>query len=88
MSANQAIREFAISDPSSDGMGAACVCVLIIGNRLYTAHLGNSRLYLLREEALHQLTFDHTWLKDNRCLGLNFPGGMTRAHPLAHVISR
>lgn len=37
------------------GMGSACLCAWIIGDRLYAASVGNSRLYLLRGRHLHQL---------------------------------
>jgi serine/threonine protein phosphatase PrpC len=86
--ANRSISDLANSNPSLRGMGTTCVCVLVIGGRLQAAHLGDSRLYLLRKKNLHQLTIDHTWLEDNKLHGLKTSGGMTRFHPLAHVISR
>lgn len=43
----------------STSMQAACACLLILGDRVYTAHVGDCRAYLWRDGALHQLTRDH-----------------------------
>lgn len=40
-------------------MQSTCVCVLILGDSCYTAHVGDSRAYLWRDGRLHQLTEDH-----------------------------
>jgi protein phosphatase len=43
------------------GMGTTVVCGLLSGARLAVGHAGDSRLYLLREGELLQLTADDTW---------------------------
>jgi len=52
-------------------MQSTCVCVLILGDSCYTAHVGDSRAYLWRDGSLHQLTQDHTDANGqvNRLLG-------------------
>jgi protein phosphatase len=42
-------------DAEKRGMGSTCLCVWIVDNRLYTASVGNSRLFLLRQSRLQQL---------------------------------
>jgi serine/threonine protein phosphatase PrpC len=50
---------------------AACVCLLLVGDRYYTAHVGDSRAYLWRDGALYPLTEDHVDAEGrvNRLLG-------------------
>jgi protein phosphatase len=42
------------------GMGSTLVCILIRGEQLYWVHVGDSRLYLLHDNRLHQITNDQT----------------------------
>lgn len=85
--ASQEIRELARSDPNRQGMGATCVCAWIIGRRLYTATVGDSRLYLLRGGAIRQLSTDHTWVQEALDQGLLQPEQVA-GHPNSHVIRR
>jgi protein phosphatase len=85
--ANHAIYEASLSDQGRKGMGATCACAWVIEDRLYTANLGDSRIYLLRAGHILQLTTDHTWLQEAFDAGIiNETQG--EAHPNAHVIRR
>ncbi|MFP7697358.1 protein phosphatase 2C domain-containing protein [Trueperella sp. LYQ143] len=42
------------------GLGTTCIAILRSSNKLAMAHIGDSRAYLLRENALMQITKDHT----------------------------
>lgn len=53
------IHETANADPSKRGMGTTVVAALVIGNQAFILHVGDSRLYLLRNRVLEQLTDDH-----------------------------
>lgn len=86
--ANTTIVKDAESNPHRAGMGSTCVCALIIDQALFIANLGDSRLYLKREEKIRQLTFDHTWLEEIAGRKLPGAGKITRNHPLAHVLKR
>lgn len=46
--------------PEKRGMGTTLVCALIAGRDAFIAHVGDSRLYLLRDGVLRQLTEDHS----------------------------
>jgi len=85
--ASQAIFEQAESHPEKRGMGSTCVCAWVIGSRLYTASVGDSRLYLLRGNSITQLTTDHTWIQEAIEYGALTPE-QARGHPNAHIIRR
>jgi len=68
-------------------MGTTVVCAWVIGDRLYTAAAGDSRLYLLRSAMLKRLTTDHTWVQEALDHGALSPEKI-RDHPNAHVIRR
>jgi len=58
--AHQAIQEFAREHPELAGMGTTCIAVVVRGSQLTYAHIGDSRLYLVRNAAITQLTQDQT----------------------------
>jgi len=58
--ANLAVFEAAQSSPQLKGMGTTIAAVLLMGNRLSIAHIGDSRVYLVRAGNIEQLTDDHS----------------------------
>jgi len=68
-------------------MGTTCACAWVIGNQLFTASVGDSRIYLLRQGGLMQLTVDHTWVQEAVEKGIMDPKDV-RNHPNVHVIRR
>jgi protein phosphatase len=85
--ASAAVLTQAEANPERKGMGATCVCAWIIGDRLFTAYVGDSRLYLVRADQIQQLTTDHTWVQEAIEYGALTPE-QGRNHPNAHVIRR
>lgn len=83
--ANYAVHHLAQEDENKQGMGSTCVCAWVIGNRLYTASVGDSRLYLMRGAKIRQLTTDHTWVQEALEKGVLTPE-QARDHPNVHVI--
>ncbi len=57
---NNAIYEKSNSENQYSGMGTTCTAVVLKQNKLYFAHVGDSRLYLFRDNELTQLSTDHT----------------------------
>jgi protein phosphatase len=55
--------------------------------RLFTASVGDSRIYLVRDGVIHQVTTDHTWVQEAIDQGQLTPQ-QARLHPNAHVIRR
>ncbi len=62
--ANQAVYEAAQSSPQLKGMGTTIVAVLLTGNKLSIAHIGDSRAYLIRADNIDQLTDDHSMVNE------------------------
>jgi protein phosphatase len=85
--ASLAILESAAEDDNRQGMGATCVCAWMVGERLYACWMGDSRLYLVREDAIWQVTTDHTWIQEALTHGILTPDQVA-GHPNAHVIHR
>ncbi len=67
------------------GMGTTVVAVLVSGDRLAMASVGDSRIYRLRDGSLEQLTKDDTWLAS--VLGAKEAEDADPAHPLRHVLT-
>lgn len=85
--ASQAIYEQSEQQASQKGMGATCACGWIIGDRLFTVNVGDSRIYLLRGGRIHQISTDHTWIQEALEHGAITPDQI-RGHPNSHVIRR
>lgn len=58
--ANQTIFEAGQEQNGHGGMGSTIVAALVHGNSLAIAHVGDSRIYLIRQGAIQQLTQDHS----------------------------
>jgi protein phosphatase len=58
--ANSRIRQIASENPVYQGMGSTVVATLVQGDQAVVAHLGDSRIYLLRNKKLYRLTKDHS----------------------------
>jgi PPM family protein phosphatase len=84
---NQIILDQSREDKSLGGMGTTCVCAWVIGDQLYAASMGDSRLYLQRAEKMICLTTDHTWIQEALAQGTIKPD-QTQGHPNAHIIRR
>jgi protein phosphatase len=58
--ASISIRQTAMANPIHSGMGTTLAVLLIEDNEAHLGHVGDSRIYLFREDRLHRLTRDHT----------------------------
>lgn len=61
--ANHRLGELVQDDPSVEGMGTTLEAMLWDGERFATAHIGDSRAYLLRNGELTQISTDHTFVQ-------------------------
>ena len=60
--AQNAILESAARNPDLDGMGTTCTCAVVRGYDLYYGHVGDSRLYLIREGSIARVSDDHSYV--------------------------
>ena len=84
---SEAIVKQAELDASQKGMGATAACVWIIGQQLYIAYAGDSRIYLMRGKRIQQLSRDHTWVQEALDKGV-LDKAAIKSHPNLHVIRR
>jgi protein phosphatase len=62
--ANASIHNASIRQPQFAGMGTTIVMGLFYDNRIAIGHVGDSRMYRLREEELTLMTRDHSFLQE------------------------
>ena len=58
--ANAAVYAAGESNPAQRGMGTTLTALLLVDDRALVIHVGDSRLYLVRNGQCHQITEDHT----------------------------
>ncbi|MHB8900963.1 MAG: PP2C family protein-serine/threonine phosphatase [Thermoguttaceae bacterium] len=67
--ANRHIHARGEADPSFRGMGTTVDTLIILPQGALVGHVGDSRVYRLRDECLEQLTFDHSLVWEMRAAG-------------------
>ena len=80
------IQQEADKNPVLHGMGTTCTAVVVLGDSLHYAHVGDSRLYLVRNSSIQRLTHDHSYV--SRLV----ENGVIRAeeaevHPQRHILT-
>jgi PPM family protein phosphatase len=63
VAANSLIAETVFEHPELTGMGTTVSAILRVGDSFALAHIGDSRIYLWRDEELIQVTSDHTFVQ-------------------------
>lgn len=62
--ANHRIFERSRADTELHGMGSTCVALLLQGRRAFVAHVGDSRVYRVRDGTVEKLTTDHSRVEE------------------------
>jgi protein phosphatase len=68
-------------------MGTTVAAARLSGNLLSVAHVGDSRVYTLRQDDLTQITHDHSWVEEQVRAGTMTPTA-ARQHPWRNVVTR
>jgi protein phosphatase len=69
------------------GMATTASAVLFGAHRASVAHVGDSRVYVLREKKLEQITADHSWVEEQVRAG-TMSRTAARQHPWRNVVTR
>jgi protein phosphatase len=85
--ANLAIRDVIAADATRSGMGTTIVAALVRGDNLALAHVGDSRIYLIRDNTMEQLTNDHSLVMEQVRRGM-LTLEQAAQSPLQNIITR
>jgi PPM family protein phosphatase len=81
------LQRRAADNPELRGFGSTVVLCILKGNRATYAHAGDSRLYLVRDGRMIQVTQDHTVMQRLVAQGVLTPD-QARDHPESSVLTR
>lgn len=85
--ANEAIYARTLHEQDKRGMGTTATVMVLFSNRYLIGQVGDSRAYLLRGDALYQITRDHSYVQEQVDAGL-LTTDQARIHPYSNVITR
>jgi protein phosphatase len=85
--ANRTIHDRTITEVDKQGMGTTVSVLLMSVTKYLIGQVGDSRVYLLRDGALQQLTKDHSYVQEQVDAGFLTPE-QARYHPYSNVITR
>jgi len=60
--AHEQIRQYSFAHPELRGMGTTCTAAAIVQDALYYVHVGDTRLYLIRDGQITRVTRDHSYV--------------------------
>lgn len=84
---NQKVLDLSLTQADYEGMATTIVGVLFEENTAHIAHVGDSRLYLINDAGIRQVTVDHSWVLEQVALGV-LTNDQARSHPLRNVVTR
>ena len=77
--AHSSIRDSAQKNPEYTKMGATLTALVLLDDRVFIAHVGDTRAYVIRKGKIRQLTDDHNWAGDQLR-----KGAITKVHANTH----
>ncbi|HSZ60415.1 MAG TPA: Stp1/IreP family PP2C-type Ser/Thr phosphatase [Terriglobales bacterium] len=60
--AHEQIRQYSFAHPELRGMGTTCTAAAVVQDELYFVHVGDTRLYLVRDGHITRVTRDHSYV--------------------------
>ena len=85
--ANRQLLKETLIDIEKEGMGTTLVGATIIGKKLIAANVGDSRLYVVNEEGIKQITRDHSYVEEMIRCG-RIKRSEAKFHPDKNMITR
>ncbi len=84
---NDEIYNFSLLDEATQGMGTTLIITVLKNRKLYIGHVGDSRVYIIREDSIEKVTWDHSFIEE-----LVKNGSITKDeavnHPKKNLITR
>ncbi|MFB2557122.1 Stp1/IreP family PP2C-type Ser/Thr phosphatase [Herbiconiux sp. P13] len=87
VAANAVLTETVYEHPELTGMGTTLSALVRVGHSVALAHIGDSRVYRLRDDVLTQITVDHTFVQRLVDSGRITPEE-AKTHPRRSVLMR
>lgn len=87
LEANQMLNATVQEHPELQGMGTTFSGLLLHGGQIVTAHIGDSRIYLVRDGEMKQVTVDHTFVQKLVDMG-RITAEEALVHPRRSVLMR
>jgi len=85
--ANDRIYNYSKTNNDFEGMGTTATLAIIYKNKLITAHVGDSRAYLVGKESITQITKDHSYVQELLSRG-EITKEFADRHPARNYITR
>src|SRR5262245_10902852 len=85
--ANRRVFRAAESSDDYGGMGTTIVGLLVNGSKIAVGHVGDSRLYLLSDTHLEQLTYDDSWAATILAQDPSIDPAEIAHHPMRNVLT-
>lgn len=85
--ASREVFERSAAEPRLHGMGTTLTGLLVQGDTAWIAHVGDSRLYRIRDGAIELLTEDHSLVQEQMKAGILTPEEARHSH-LRNIITR
>lgn len=87
LSANRLLLAESHADPAKAEMGTTIVAATCDGEKLHVANVGDSRLYVVNQERITQITRDHSLVEEMVRMG-ELDKRDAKAHPKKNIITR
>jgi serine/threonine protein phosphatase PrpC len=84
--AHQQIRQYNFAHPELRGMGTTCTAAAIVQDALYYVHVGDTRLYLIRDGQITRVTRDHSYVGRLLESGMISPE-QAETHPQRNILT-
>ena len=84
--ANRSVFQRTMKEVDKTGMGSTASALLISDTRYLIGHVGDSRIYLVRDGKMTQLTHDHSLVQEQVDAGI-ITAEQARHHPQSNVIT-
>jgi protein phosphatase len=85
--ANRKVLDATKEKTEYEGMATTVAAVLVDGDTANLAHVGDSRVYMVRDGSMTLLTSDHSWVNEQIQSGI-ISAEQARSHPLRNVVTR